>query len=383
MIYFAYLTLLFFCALQFDFSNKRRKSKTAQNWFFICFVIITLIAGLRYNIGADTLDYASDYGSFPQLGSHNLFDAKRYQPGWMLLEATFRTLSSDFIYLQFFVALFVNCVFFNFIWKNSNYPFIAVVAYFVINFFEFDTEILRESVAIGLGLLMYSQIQRKKTVTALILLVLAFYIHVSSAILLLLFVLSRIPLKKVSLLVSIIICIFASGIWESNPQWSSLLDYIVYKDTNLTTIYFENFEVGQWNFFGLFFHYLKFLIIPCVFLLLAIKNNTHKYSLIIVGYMLFGVLSHNSNAFLRASNYFAPFYWLLVADAAQSAYENIRFLRNKFIITTSIILIFIGLYEGLRLKYEDNVPGYRYVYERYFPYKSVLEPGNSYSITPN
>ena len=95
--------------------------------------------------------------------------------------------------------------------------------------------------------------------------------------------------------------------------------------------------------------------------------------------MLFGVLSHNSNAFLRATNYFAPFYWIVISDAVYGYYNNYRLIKNKIIIILALVFVFSFLYNN-RLLYEDlNEPEFNYVYERYFPYKTVLDPDYSYN----
>lgn len=377
MIYIVYSLLLLVCALAFDFRNQIIKTSREWHWYLVSLVLVVLMIGLRYNIGGDTIVYSSNYSSFSKLGDPNLLSSSRYQPGWIILEALFRTLTSNFVFLQFFVAIFVNIIIYYFIWKNSDHPFVCLVALVIINFFEFETEILRESVAVSLGLLMFMKFQKGKILSAVIFLIMAFSIHVSAAVLVVVLALSKIPLNKVSFLASVLFILVIAIAFQYNPEWSTYLNFIAYRDDQLVEGYFENFEVKEMNLNGQIVHLFKFLFLPSLFLFFAAKKGHRHYSLIIFGYMLFGALSNYTNAFLRLSNYFAPFYWLVIADSLY--YMSIHVIRKSKVLVMAVVILLLGFFYESRLFYEDLSNSQNsYVYERYFPYKSVLEPENSY-----
>ena len=147
--------------VQYDINRHNRTKKIA--WYFLfCYVI--LLVGLRYRVGSDTLVYIWGYDRLPSWGELNWSEIWSYefQPLYVLLCAIAKSISPDFTVLQILHAFIINSCIFYFIRKNTQYPFTGLFLYFFLYFFYFNTEILRESLAIGIFLLNYKNLENKR-----------------------------------------------------------------------------------------------------------------------------------------------------------------------------------------------------------------------------
>ena len=87
MIYFIVFFYLLFCVIRYDVYEKQRYFKFH---YIALFVLFSLIAGLRWRLGVDTVKYMNDFQyemvSLTQLNLKYIIES-RYQPFWVLLNA--------------------------------------------------------------------------------------------------------------------------------------------------------------------------------------------------------------------------------------------------------------------------------------------------------
>lgn len=161
LIYLLTFFYLFLCAYIYDI--KGAKKNVRLHYVLIC-VLLILIAGLRYRVGGDTLSYFDDYGSFPTFPEfpHTDFSELSYEPLFYAITAFSKLIHPDFAVFQFVQSSIVNITIFCFITKRTSYRFLSVCLYFILMYFYFNMEIMREAMSVCVFLLSVKCIEKKK-----------------------------------------------------------------------------------------------------------------------------------------------------------------------------------------------------------------------------
>lgn len=177
--------IIFFIVIILSSFNRRLTHRSRT--FFLVFVYgyIVLLMGLRYRVGIDTLNYMESYDWILVLD--NLFDndftQTRFEPGYMLLCALSRIVTEDFWFLQIVHSLILNTCVFVFIYRYTKNSFAGIGVYFILIFFYFSTEILRESLAIAIFLLNYENLRKRRWIRYYLFSLLSISFHYSALIL--------------------------------------------------------------------------------------------------------------------------------------------------------------------------------------------------------
>ena len=153
---------------------------------FVCGYIV-LLMGLRYRVGIDTMNYMSSYDYTPELKGFfdNDFTETRFEPGYLLLCALCRLVTKDFWLLQLVHALILNICVFIFLYRRTINPFTGIAIYFVLTWLYFNTEVMRESLAIAIFLLNYENLKKRRWIAYYLLTLISISFHYSAVILLL------------------------------------------------------------------------------------------------------------------------------------------------------------------------------------------------------
>ena len=178
MIYLLLVLYLFFLTLNYDFGHKRRGKKFH---YYLSYILMVSLLAFRYRVGGDTLNYIYHFENMtPTLDELVFFADSRIQPIPAFIFSTCKTLFNDFTYVQAIFAIFVNYVVFQFIKKQTQYFFTAILLYGLTFFMRLNCEIMRESLAIAFFLLAYPCMLEQKYVRYYIFTILAFLCHGSA-----------------------------------------------------------------------------------------------------------------------------------------------------------------------------------------------------------
>ncbi len=363
MIYIIILLITLFLACKY-FSIENVSSTIWKRHYLWLGVLVTLLAGLRFYVGADTANYVDDFKLFPTLDKLSIsdFSYSRYRPGYILLASACKSIWNNFLLLQLCVACFSNLVILKFIKDRTSSPFVVMLFYFLLNYIEFNFEIMREVTAVSFALISLGCFEKKKYFTAIICIILANLMHVSAFVALLYPLLLHVKYSKFNFFLTVCLSISIVGIYQIVPDLSLYADLIFgYGDYGARYL---NKEINQeYNLNFYIFHFTKYFLIP-VMALLVTKQNT-KYVGFVLAWMLFGILSIVSYAFHRFDNYFSPFIWLLYADAIVAIFKKYRI--QKVLLLSFAIVVTITFYQYSLLPIGDH----REIYGRYFPYDMV------------
>lgn len=148
-----YIILLFFILINiliYDLGSKEHGKKKIS-FYFSC-IVLAIVAGIRYHIGSDTANYIEYFENVPELANFfKEFNLEALtQPLWFMLLSVTKTVFSDFLGFQFLHALVVNLLIGKFIYTLCQKPFVALLVYFCCCWWNFNFEIMRESLCVAI-----------------------------------------------------------------------------------------------------------------------------------------------------------------------------------------------------------------------------------------
>lgn len=154
MIYLIVLIAILIGIYKYDY--RREQKGKLMVWIILCIVFIC-IAGFRYRMGGDTIQYMSYFRKAHKLGELRAYDftSIRYAPGFVILTSLCKTITEEFMLLQFVVSTFINIVIFRFFWKNTRNIFFALLLYSILCYLNFNMEVIREAIAVSIFLLAW------------------------------------------------------------------------------------------------------------------------------------------------------------------------------------------------------------------------------------
>lgn len=391
---FIYIFTLFILIFPYLFKGTAVRDNS-QTRVLLCFIVLFLVSGLSYNLGADTRGYTSGIGYVDQFErvhglftlSQSDFDNETWQPGFVYILSFFKTFTSNYLIYQLFHAFLVNFIVILFIKKQTQHVGLCLFFYCLLYYLDLNFEIQRESFAIVLGLVIYLFIDKYNNYYTKFIVVgmaiLAFLLLHKSAIILILYpLLKNIQLSKRSIIVCLIITLFVQVIWIAFSDIGGLID-IIAGDTYQGYVQKEVLEANA-GMGPIFYIWLSFwkVVVPYMFIYFSYKNSNPHYLIFVVLCVAFENLTYFSFAFHRFYGYFTPFYWLVLTDGVVYLSKKIKLLNlmpARITFITCMIIFITYTYHSDYFR-EDRHPfsDVKYVYNWYFPYESVLEPGNSY-----
>ena len=252
-------------------------------WGF--FVVLVVLAGLRYRIGTDSIVYESQYDLVPmlwELPGFN-FDSTRFEPGFMIFSSLARTFSSDFMWLQFLVSIVVNLVVFWFILRNTRHRFLCLTFYYIVLYLNLNTQVLREALAVSLFLLAWPSLRDGKWWLYYILTGLACFMHTSALFTLLIPIFCLPGIRELFVIgkrtIFILIIILASGVFiERHFSDVFSLMAVTQRVVDRVNTYSKSaFSSGHLNIFGFISTFVQCCLYPLLALYFANKAFKFKH----------------------------------------------------------------------------------------------------------
>ena len=380
MIYFAILSYIILLSYVYDFGHH----KFGRNFHFLILLIILIcLAGFRYRIGVDTIRYEMAFSQVPVLSQLDLhaFQEAKYDPLFLILASTAKTLNPEFWVLQMFQSLLVNIVFFRFFYKNTKYLFLSLLLYFCLIYVGHMTETMRESCAISMFLFGREFYKKGHKIKLLLCCILAYLFHSSAIILFIIFAIIAINLDKyirftkgviIFALCVLVIAPLVQDFFINNISYIAITTRIMDKiEMYSATDMFDQ----RLNIFGIIVIVLLYVFIPyiCIITLRNTKYAT-KLEFILVLEMFFAVISAPIYIFYRYVGYLMPF--VIIALTNSLAENNLTLplwgkIKTNNIIAWSIILLpFIinTIYVMNHTVRNSNCKNY----SKFYPYSSIF-----------
>lgn len=375
MIYVVIILLLMVCVYLYDY----RRMKSYKNGVLnILFCVFTLLAGLRYRIGTDTISYMDFFNTVPNLFDLRLsdFSNTRFAPLAFLSFSLVKTFSSSFFVYQLMISFIVNYSVIRFIKKygKDGFVFIFLLMYFLTSYYMLNCEVLRESLAICAFLYSIDSLLDKKYIKYFSICFIAVLFHYGAVLLLLFPFCINLRLNK---WLVIVVCVFyiTSGLFK---EYLYLLNYLsfILPLGDLMNVYLQSDlvdEIGAWNIVGT----SVYLLLPLMsFLYVKIKGDSSLLKLepFFVLYLILTcmqtvlyILSRYSKNYMGLFElyYYSAFIYLLC--------ERYRKLFHSFILVVLLLLPrFVFMYKYWTSDFwERAYPDFKRL-EVIYPYTNYL-----------
>lgn len=367
--------ILYLIVLIYFFDCNKIKSRYKNVHYNLILIILVLVSGLRYRMAPDSVAYMDNfrYLTVPlsELKLEN-FTESRYQPFWILINSFCKSIGS-YVLLQIICALILNVCVFHFFKKTTTKIFTCILFYFLVDYFYFNMEIVRESLAIGVFLLAMIKYNEKKMFKTYFLILIAFLFHHFAAILFMVpfFLTKKISFKfKLFFLLGIILFLFA---FQSPLVFID--SYLAKFSTVDVTLYdLADFKMSVFGYLYMFLKIIPVLIVILLFRKRDIPNVFFKKDLLFslsLLYVFIIIIRATTIPFIeRFSNYFIFFVILLLTGAIYDIVERyvIKIFQFNTILIISILCFLFQVTPYLEINPMFGVP----LYKRYYPYYSVI-----------
>jgi len=343
----------------FILTDNNQNNGLKKLFIIVIWIYLTLLIGLRFMVGGDTLNYMGDYIWRDSLNEweFNLSDA--YQPGYTLLCAIAKTISPDFFLFQLIHAAIVNTFLFVFINRYTRYFFAALLSVFFTCYFYFSTEILREVIAVLLFVLNYRSFIEKRWLRYYLGILLCCCFHISAIFLVLLPLLRGIKINNkffVIFFITLVSMFFLRPILNLLADISFIGDKVnSYKNMTSVGLLADLLSTTRSSLFPLLF---------CIVVKYVCRREV-KFENMIAIMSIFGLASFFSPIiFNRAANYFILFFSVSIADFCVEYLKRGTKVLSQY--ATVLSICFFMLYGSEYVMYRK--------YTRWIPYYSILNP---------
>lgn len=390
MTYLIIFVLLIWLTYRYDY---KRIDTHKITWIVITWLLFVLVAGLRYRIGTDSIRYETYYGEIPGLGELSLYDFKdarysRYAPGFIFLNSVVKTFADDFTAFQFVHALIVCSAVVFFFCKNTRNVFFALTMFYVFQYLNLLTEVLRESLAISVFLLAWPFFKDGKWIKWYLMSIVAMLFHVSATLMLFLPLLCVPGIKELfifgkrTILLCMFIILLAIAINKMFFQYIQLLEIADNISERANAYSKSNYGTSNLNILGVlakFIVYMAYPIIAMCFINIKKKgaklgNDVVKEEMLAVLGLYVVIFSMFIHILDRFNNYLIFFSILIVSrfvfDIIPILGREVRFKYIYWLLFLSPM--FAGQIYSAYVAGGSKGGTYK-AYMAYYPYSSRIE----------
>lgn len=363
MILIAFYIAVVLCVILYE----KDRVKNAK-YYVILYILFVAIVSIRYRVGIDSLNYEDKFLNMGSTSVNSISESMGYELLWSYIYYWVNVQGGSFVIIQLIHAIIFNGLLFFFVRKVSIHPGYTILLFTILSFFYFETEILRESIAVAIMLcaiyyFCYGGIN-KRYLLYVALWVLAILFHTSSAFMLfvpLVFYLSNSQRALPRVVFPILLLILFYIPVTSNIITSFMPDSIESK--------ISDYQIRQ---IGGNLMYLQVIqaVIAFVVYRLYFKNqkNSKYYNLINMGLYMYFIVSFAAifkyGIFHRLENYFVVLYYLGIIELINSQVRGV----SKRTIACLSMTVMLFLYGFTR---STGIGTLRY-YNKYLPYTTIL-----------
>lgn len=374
IIIFLYLTFL---VVYYDINCQNSRKKANE---ILSVVVLVLLAGLRYQIGSDTLVYEDRFYMSSDLNTFFTDDwLLGREPLWALLNSAVLTWFKDFTYLQLLVAIPTNILLFKFFKKTTRKYFTALLITFVVIWWNYNFEIMREAFVASIYLNTLFLLKRKKYIIYVLASLPLLLLHRFAFVVIFLtpiFVLFKGKWLYTALAVITIwvfvfvdlselntILIFMSG--NMNEELSDkMMSYAMSEG--------EGFHDMSFSLIGIIELVLLKIVLP-ILVIYSIRKEKEAdsflsfYQSMVFLFILFSFISLKLSIIGRFNNYIYPIFIVGIINLLYS--KRIKTPVRLLALVLTCMLMIDGAYNFYRPTYNQKGKSYNTLH---IPYKSVL-----------
>lgn len=373
--YAIFILLALLLAIFFD--RQEEYVGTKKLWYRILCLYLILLAGFRNGVGGDTQGYMEQFQYIPsnpaEYGSY-IMDQLVYashMPGWTIITLLAKRWFDSFYAVQLIEAAIVNTCLFYFFRKNTTHIFLCALLFGLTGqFFNMNTEVMREGIAVGLccvGMHQYLQGNKK---WFYILAASSLFFHISAAVV---FIFPFVRLKHISIKTLVAALLISFALWFGSDILIEQLTHRLRGESGLVAKIMTYSDQAS-TIFGFLSSALKYLVVTAGALYFAQEGKEddtdwqQRYVRYMSFYLLLAILGCGLSGFSRFLNYTVPFMLVMMAEFMGNYTRYLRYLA----ISKTVILA--GIFGLMGMFYMHYLPQTgRHFYDFFVPYTSVMD----------
>ena len=380
IFYLTFILLAVYFSYRYDGIEEYNSHKQHRLWLMCAYLVC--LSGFSYGLGGDKFTYMDEFerypDSFSEVGNEIWiqFMLKGQMPLWTLLNIACKTFFHSFYAVQFVESAAINIAVCYLVSKYTHRYFLFMIIYFfTLQYFIFNTEVMREGLAISFALLgMHAYMSGKKWLF-FVLLPLGILFHISAAVALV-FPFVKFKMSWKTLCVAFFV---AFSIWLLSDLilgkvmiamlggMGALVEKILYYSLHASTI------------FGFLRNAITYLIFP--FIIMYSPTSTEQSGELrkckekMMSFMIvLAILSSSLAGFNRVYNYTQIFYLIMFADFLYMLFQ----VKKHFIIRVATLAgtVFLLLCNYFIHYKTTNT----YYWQFFYPYTCILNEDKSVYI---
>ncbi len=372
IFYVIFVFLAAYFSFRYDGIEEHDRHKRHRLWLMCTYMI--LLTGFSYGLGGDKFVYMEEFESYPNSfhESENYiwlcFMLKGQMPLWTWANMVCKVIFDSFYAVQLLESAAINIAVCFLVSKYTHRYFLFLLVYFFsLQYFIFNTEIMREGFAMSFVLFGIHNYLIGRRWAFYILMPIAILFHIS-AITALLFPFIRFKITPMSLLYAISV---AFGIWLFSDLvlGKVMMGVLGGMGAMVQKVLFYSIQAS--TFFGFMRSVLTYLVFPFIIAYTSMyyesSDRIKKYKEKIISFLLIlGILASSFAGFVRLYNYVQIFYLIMLADFIYLLFRTKEHLIIRIgTLTGTVFLIMLTYF----IHYKTTNTHY---YDFFYPYTCIL-----------
>ena len=331
-----------------------------------------IVAGVRYRIGYDTINYMHTFQFVPTLGEQLSGVQFKGDLLWVYIMGLSKEICNDFFVVQIFQALIVNGFVFWFIRKHSPKPFLAILLYFLLQWWNLCFEAMREAIAVSFFLFGLDALLCGKGFKGYYLRVWpAIFAHTFGFVTLLFPFIKFLNFKKHLIVIYGVIIVFAFFIKDYVNDIVLIMEMVSDTALDKSKKHFDSdiFGTNNLSIYGIISQVIG-NILPCMYIILLLKDRlkTNLYNLTpyLFIYICIYILKFQIPIFYRFLNYFEI---LVIIAFTQTLYIEKMKLKRFAVVSLMFLMVWVRIYSLASFDVGTRIRAYN----RYVPYNSIFQ----------
>lgn len=377
IIYVILLLLATFYAIRWDGVEENNAFKNHRYWM-LCILLI-LITGFSYGLGGDKFVYMRQFEAIPSdipaLEYASLaIVIQGNMPLWTLMTMFAKECFGSFYAVQVIQATITNITFCYIASKYTHRRFCFILVYFLtFAYFTFNTEVMREGIAIAISLLGMEAYMEGNKKTFGICYIFAMLFHISAAVVIL-FPLFKFKISFKTLFISVIAAFF---IWLLSDLVLSKVLLSMLSSTGALATKIVQYSAVASNFNGLVGSVIQYLILPFIVMYFSYiweedEELKRKKERIISFHIILALCASSLAGFVRFRNYIEIYYLIMLGEFVYMLFRTKEklILRAGTLVLTAVFLVWL---KHLVFFPQNKV----YYYQLFTPYTCIFNENKS------
>lgn len=369
MIYFVVLFLLLILTVRYDINGKE---EYRDQWYNAVLVILILIAGLRFRLGEDTINYIyMFYHDTPELLDldTDAFLSSDQPPLWILLNSIVKSFGGRFFVVQLFQAAILNILLLKYFKKHSPYPFACVTLFFIWRYQLYSMVVMKAAIALSIILFANDFFLEKKYIKGFLLIIVATGFHQMSLLLMITPFLLFLRFNLIGLIVLVGAFLVGAFLQSKLGDVFALFEIAEGTSNKLDDYLGSDFMTQNHNLNFFIVNIFPIILYPVLSIVYLKRNckDSHILNLepILMIALLFQMMQFSINIMYRYIYIYTPYYIIYIVHFFMEFSKNSLLLQKSlaYVRTFMVILpLLVSLAYLFPLTYVD-----------FYPYSSVIE----------